>query len=147
MEIGSLEYIVIGLEDNCFASEILQALNAIQQNGLIRVVDLLFVDKDAGGSVEVREVSELGSEEQHTYAQLIEHLTGLLTAQDIAHLIGAIPAGSKAVVVLLEHVWTLRLTQAVHQAGGKFFMGGMVTPAALMQVKAELAVAKEEQHA
>jgi len=147
MEIGPLEYVVIGLEDDRFTSDILPELGAIQQNGLIRVVDLLFVSKGAEGAVTVQEVSELSEEEQQAYTALAEDLTGLLTAQDIERLAGEIPAGSEAVIVLLEHAWTLELTQAVRRAGGVLYTGGMIAPDALAQVSAELAAAKEEHHA
>jgi len=147
MEIGPLEYVVIGLEDDRFTSDILPELGAIQQNGLIRVVDLLFVSKGAEGAVTVQEVSELSEEEQQAYTALAEDLTGLLTAQDIEHLAGEIPAGSEAVIVLLEHAWTLELAQAVRRAGGVLYTGGMIAPDALAQVSAELAPAKEEHHA
>jgi hypothetical protein len=147
MEIGPLEYVVIGLEDDRFTSDILPELNVIQQNGLIRVVDLLFVSKNADGSVKVQEVSELSEDERQAYATLAEDLAGLLTTQDLESLAGEIPAGSEAVIVLLEHAWTLDLAEAVRRAGGVLFTGGMVTPDALAQVSAELAAAKEEHHA
>ena len=148
MEIGPLEYVVIGLQDGRFESSILPELNAIQQNGYIRIVDLLFVDKDAEGKVTIQEVSELREEERRVYADLAEDLAGLLTAQDIEHLAAGMPAGSLAVVVVFEHVWTLELALAVRRAGGTLFAGGMVTPEALAQVGGELAAAtKEEEHA
>ena len=147
MEIGPLEYVVIGLQDGRFESSILPELSAIQQNGYIRVVDLLFIGKDADGKVTTQEVSELREEDQQVYADLAEDLAGLLTAQDIECLAADMPVGSLAVVVVLEHVWTLELTRAVRQAGGTLFAGGMVTPGALAQVCAELAATKEEEHA
>jgi len=147
MEIGPLEYVVIGLQDDRFKSSILPELNTIQQNRLIRVVDLLFVSKDTDGTVSVQEVNELSEEEQPAYTALAENLAGLLTAQDIEHLAREIPVGSEAVIVLLEHTWTLGLAEAVRRAGGVLFTGGMVTPDALAQVSAELAAAKEEHHA
>lgn len=147
MEIAPLEYIVIGLQDGRFESDILPELNAIQQNGHIRIVDLLFIGKDAEGKVTIQEVSELREEEQQVYADLAEGLAGLLTTQDIEHLAKKMPLESLAVVVVLEHIWTLELAQAVQRAGGTLFAGGMVTPEALARVSAELATAKEEEHA
>lgn len=147
MEIGPLEYVVIGLQDDRFISDILPELNAIQQSGLIRVVDLLFVDKDADGKVTMQEVSELSEEEQQTYEDLVEDLTGLLTAQDIERLAEEMPAASEAVVMLLEHTWTRGLAEAVCKAGGVLFTGGMVAQEALKKVRSELATAQEENHA
>ncbi len=49
LDIGPLEYVVLGFENGQFTSVVLPELNAIQEPGLIRVVDLLFVSKDALG--------------------------------------------------------------------------------------------------
>jgi hypothetical protein len=147
MDIGPLEYVVIGLQDNHFTSEILPELNAIQEKGAIRVVDLLFVSKDADGTVTVREVSELSDEELQLYGGITEDLMGLFTAEDVEKLAGEIPLDTSAIIVLLEHTWAIGLTEAVRKAGGVLFTGGLVTPDALKQVSAELAAAKEEDHA
>jgi len=147
MDIGSLEYVVIGFEDDHFTDEILPELNAIQEKGLIRVVDLLFVMKDTDGTVTVREVSELGDEELAAYDGIAGDLMGLFTAEDVERLAEEIPPATSAVVVLLEHTWAVGLTEAVRRAGGMLFTGGLVTPDALAQVRAELAAVKEENHA
>jgi len=147
MDIGSLEYVVIGFEDDHFTDEILPELNAIQEKGLIRVVDLLFVMKDTDGTVTVREVSELGDEELAAYDGIAGDLMGLFTAEHVERLAEEIPPATSAVVVLLEHTWAVGLTEAVRRAGGMLFTGGLVTPDALAQVRAELAAVKEENHA
>ena len=149
MDIGPLEYVVIGYEDDHFTSEILPALNTIQESDLIRVVDLVFVSKAADGTVTVREVSEFGDEERQPYDGLMDDLAGWFTKEDVEHLAGAIPPGMSAVIVLLEHPWTLGLADAVRKAGGVLFTGGIVSPEALQQLSAELAAAeaKEEHYA
>ena len=149
MEIGPLEYVVLGFENGQFASIVLPELKAIGQSDLIRVVDLLFVSKATDGTVSLQEVSELGEEDLAAYEDLADDLAGLLTAQDLDGLAGEIPAGTWAVIVVFEHRWTLQLAEAVRQAGGVLVTGGMVAREALEQVSAELAAAKakEENHA
>ena len=143
IDIGPLEYVVIGLQDYHFTHEILPELTAIQENRLIRVIDLVFVSKTVDGTVTIQEINQLTEEEQQFYGGLLENLTGLLTRQDVEHLAGEIPPGMLAVVLLLEHTWTINLTEAVRRAGGILFTGGMVHPEALTKVSAEL-IAKEE---
>jgi Family of unknown function (DUF6325) len=145
MTIGPLEYVVIGLQDQQFTSEILPVLNAIREKGAIRVVDLLFLSKVADGSVTMREVNELSEEELQPFSGFAEDFLGLFTAQDVEKLAGEIPPNTSAVVVLLEHTWTIGLTEAVRKAGGVLFTGGLVAPETLEQVSAELA--KEENYA
>ena len=147
MNIGSLEYVVISLEDDQFAHEILPELNAIQEKGLIRVVDLLFVIKDTDNTVIIREVSELSDEELVAYEGIAGDLMGLFTAEDVERLALEIPPGTSAVIILLEHTWAIGLAEAVRRSGGTLLTGGLVTPEALTQVRAELAAAKEENNA
>ena len=147
MDIGSLEYVVISFEADQFTNEILPELNAIQEKGLIRVVDLLFVIKDTDNTVTLREVSEFSDEELVAYEGIAGDLMGLFTAEDIERLAEEIPPGTSAVIILLEHTWAIGLAEAVRRAGGMLFTGGLVTPEALTQVRAELAAAKEENNA
>ncbi len=63
MALGPLEYLVIGCPGNQFRSEIVPALNSIQEKGLIQVVDLLFVRKNADDTVTALEVSDLEDKE------------------------------------------------------------------------------------
>lgn len=144
MIIAPLEYVVIGFQDDAFTNEILPELNALQAKGNVRVVDLIFVMKDAEGAVALQEVSEL---EEEGYSGIKEDLLGLFTAQDIENLTRAIPAGTSAVIVLLEHTWALGLTRAIREAGGVLFTGGMVPQTALDQLEKELAAEKEESNA
>src|SRR5450755_927769 len=145
MTIGPLEYVVIGLDDRQFASEVIPVLNAIREKGAIRVVDLLFLSKVADGAVTKREISELGEEELQPFNGIAEDLLGLFTAQDVEKLAEEMPPNTAAVVVLLEHTWVIGLTEAVRKAGGVLFTGGLVAPDTLAQVSAELA--KEENYA
>jgi Family of unknown function (DUF6325) len=147
MTIGPLEYVVIGCERKQFTREILPTLNALHKNGAVRVLDLVFMSKDAAGNVATREVNELSAEEFAPYSGIASALLGMLTAEDVDHLAGSMSHDSSAVVVLLEHTWAIKLTNAVRRAGGVLFTGGLISPDAVAQVSAELAVAKEANHA
>lgn len=139
MDIGSLEYVVIGVPDDPFTQIILPELHALQGAGHLRVVDLLFIQKHADGTATTREVRDLSAEDLRRYAAIASELSGLLTAEDIDYLAGMIPAGTSAVIILFEHTWALGLTEAIRQAGGVCFAGGLVAPDLLKQVSAELA--------
>lgn len=108
MAIAPLEYLVIRVQARQFAREIVPMLTTIQKTDSLRVVDLLFVSKDATGAVTLQEVHELGDEDLSPFSDLVDDLQGLLTAEDIATLATDLPVGEEAVVVLLEHLWTRR---------------------------------------
>ena len=144
MTIGPLEFAVIGCKGHQFTREILPELNSIQEKGLIRVVDLFFVRKDANGTVTVLEVHDLNDEELAAFDPIKEDLMGLLTPEDIARLTEAIPPDTSAVIVLLEHAWIVRLTEGLNRAGAVLLAGGMVSQSAMEQLEAELKAAQQD---
>jgi len=144
MTIGPLEFVVIGCKGDRFTSEIVPELNSIQEKGLIRVVDLIFVRKDTDGTVKALEVHDLNDEELAAFDPIKEDLMRILTPQDIALLTEAIPPDTSAVIVLLEHAWIVRLTEGLNRADAVLLAGGMVPQAAMEQLEAELKAAQKQ---
>ena len=147
MELGPLEYVVIGVSEQQLKSALISELNAIQEAGKIRVVDLIFVSKSADGAVAIQEVSELIEEELAEFGDIAVNLMGLMTAEDITQLTGQIPPDTSAIVILIEHTWVIGLTEAVRKNGGMVFAAGMVSHDVLAHVSAELAAGKDGQNA
>jgi len=147
MDIGPLEYVVIGVSDQQLQDALFSELNTIQETGRIRVVDLIFVNKSAEGTVVMREVSELVEEELAAYGDIAVNLKGLLTAQDLEQLTRQVPPDTSAIVILFEHTWVIGLTEAVRKAGGVVFTGGMVSHDVLAHVSAELTAGKDGHNA
>ncbi len=125
-------------------SEIVPELSSIQEKGLIRVVDLIFVRKDTDGTVKALEVHDLNDEELAAFDPIKEDLMRLLTPQDISLLTEAIPPDTSAVIVLLEHAWIVRLTESINRADAVLLAGGMVPQAAMEQLEAELKAAQQQ---
>jgi hypothetical protein len=144
MDIGPLEYVVIGMKDQQLTPALVSELDAIQESGQVFVVDLIFVTKAADGAVTMREMNELIEQAPGKYGSLAGNLKGLLTAQDVEQLAGQVPPGTSAFVILFEHAWVIGLADAVRQAGGVVFSGGMVSHEVLAHVSLELAAAGKE---
>ncbi len=143
MTIGPLEFVVIGCKGNQFTNEIVPVLNSIQEKGLIRVVDLFFVRKDVNGTVTGLEVHDLNDEELAAFDPIKDDLMGILTPEDIMQLTETVPAGTSAVIVLLEHAWLVRLNEGLNRADAVLLAGGMVPQASMEQLEAELEAAQQ----
>ena len=144
MTIGPLEFVVIGCKGHQFTREIVPELNSIQEKGLIRVVDLFFVRKDAQGTVTVLEVNDLNDEELAAFDPIKDDLMGLITPEDIVLLTETIPPDTSAVIVLLEHAWLVNLNEGLNRAGAVLLAGGMVPQASMGQLEAELEAAQQQ---
>jgi hypothetical protein len=135
---------MVGCSGKQFVSEIAPALNSIQQKGLIQVVDVLFVRKNADDTVTVLEVSDLEEDELAAFGPMQESLMGLVTPQDILTLTSTLPVDTTAAIVLLEHLWLNTLEEAVERANGEIYLGGMIAHPVLQQIEQELVAAQAQ---
>ena len=144
MDIGPLEFVVIGLPEQQLPSALVAELDTIQESGQIYVVDLILVTKAADGAVSMKEMSELIEQAPGKYGSLAGNLMGLLTKADIEQVTAQVPPAASAFVILFEHAWVTGLAEAVRQAGGVVYSGGLVSHEVLAQVSQELAAAGKE---
>ena len=135
---GPLEYIVIQFSDNRFTGEILPSLLALEEQGCVWLVDLVFISKDEAGDVTLLEINDLDAETAAAYEPVIDEFYSLFTPEDIAAAAAGLPANSAAAVVLLEHGWALGLQQAVFAAGGQMVDSGYINTQTQAVVVAEV---------
>lgn len=138
MTTGPLEYLVIEFEGNHFTGEILPELRALRDKGLIRVVDLLFIQKDQNGIVTVRELSDLSEEEAKPYGPIAGDLAGLFADEDVETLGSDIPNNSSVAALLIEHTWAIHLKETILNASGRILSAGMVRAAEVETLGPEL---------
>lgn len=117
MEIGPVEYIVIGFPGNQFKGEIIPALQELVDNGIVRIIDLTVIQKDADGNVATLEVSEM-SENAAAFLGLDYEVQGLLNEEDLMIIADHLPDNTTAASLVWENVWAARFAQAVRNANG-----------------------------
>jgi hypothetical protein len=83
MSIGPVEYVILGFPGNKFTGQIVPELAKLIDSGLVRIIDLTFISKDAAGRVEVVESDAV--EELAAFAGLDAEVGGILTDEDVAH--------------------------------------------------------------
>ena len=79
---GPVEYLIVEFPGNQFKGEIVPALNELVSNGTIRILDLIFIRKDADGSVTWNELSALPVEEASLFNVLGSEFHDLMTEED-----------------------------------------------------------------
>lgn len=139
MTMGPVEYLVIGFEGNHFTGEILPELRSLRERGLIRIIDLLFVQKDQAGRATIRELSELSAEEARAYDTVTGDLVRMLTEEDVENVARGLPHNSSEAILLLEHVWATHLRDTIQRANGRLLDSGLIPAADVEAVSAQLA--------
>ena len=98
--LGPVQVMVIGFEGHDFTGEILPELRRLEEQDIVSLVDLLFVEKDDDGEVRTVELSGLSAEERAEFGAIAGALTGLGAAGaeglEAGALAGALAMGDGA---------------------------------------------------
>jgi hypothetical protein len=124
MTIGPLEYIIVGFPGNKFTGDIAPALAKLVDSNTIRILDLIFIAKDAAGDVVAFEFDEL--DELGVFGELEGEVGGLLTPDDVAHAAAGLEPNSSAALLIWEDVWASEFVAAVRDSGGILLEGGRI---------------------
>lgn len=127
--LGPIDYIVVGFVGNNFDGSVLEELTKAADSGAIRVVDLLFVIKDADGNVTMAEI-----EDQHEELKEVAKALGhdgdlpLLSEDDVEKLGAKMDNDTSAGVLVIEHLWAKGLKQALINADAILIDEGRIHP-------------------
>lgn len=119
MGIGPVEILEFVFPGNQFTGEIAPALGELVESGLIRVIDLVFVTKDAEGEIVGVELADVDEATSSAFGQHVGEPSGLLAEEDIADLGAELPPNSSAAILLCEHLWATRFRDAIVNSGGE----------------------------
>ena len=160
-----LQMVMLAFDGNRFEGRILAELKRLREEGIVRLVGLLFVRKDVNGAITSLQESDLepptalliGSamrDETALRARPARDLVGPrrfasvmggaeetslfgYTDADIRRIAAEIPKNTAVALALFEHMWALQLKEAIVDAGGFVAADGLVGPAALMALEEE----------
>lgn len=121
MAIGPVEYVLIGFPGNRFKGEIAPALADLVESGTIRIIDLVFVKKDADGTITTFEYDAL--DDTVSFSELPGEAGGLLGEDDIARAGDLLDPNSSAALIVWEDAWATPFAVAVRNAGGVIVAG------------------------
>lgn len=144
MVIGPVQLLVLGFEHPEFTGSIAEELHRLRDEGIVRVIDALVVNKDKDGEVSTVHVSDLTLDEAEEFGAYVGALIGLgaegeegaeagaeagagavaeagghaLETLDAWDVLEDIPEDTATAVVLLEHTWAIPLRERIVAQGG-----------------------------
>jgi hypothetical protein len=124
-EMGPVDYLVVEFPagHSSFTGEMSEELVRLADEGTIRILDLLVLQKAADGSVEGFEVDDF---EMDQLRALETEIAEILAAEDVEHLAAAMEPGSVAGVVVWENRWAAPFASAARRAGGQLVATGRI---------------------
>jgi hypothetical protein len=115
MAVGPVDVYIIGFPGNKFSGRIAPAILELVENRTIRVIDLLFLSKDADGVVTRLEAADI-DEDGAAYLSIDVTQPGALGPEDAEEVSDDLPANSSALLIAFENLWTAKVVDALRDA-------------------------------
>ena len=131
MSIGPVQLLVVAFDRPDFDGGVLAELERLRESDVVRVIDLLVVDKGADGVVRRLDSGASGADGATVGALIgLDGADGGAWDADDEHwsLDEAIPDDSAAAIALVEHRWAIGTRDAIRAAGGTAVADAWVHP-------------------
>jgi hypothetical protein len=122
---GPVDYLVVEWSGRQPNGEAAPLLVDLVDRGLIRVLDLAFIEKAEDGSVAAVEISHL-AEKDETFKVFEGASSGLLSGDDISAAGEALESGTSAALLLYENRWAAPFAAALRRSGAELVASGRI---------------------
>ncbi|AJF69163.1 hypothetical protein SVTN_37640 [Streptomyces vietnamensis] len=129
---GPVDYLVIEFPGNRMTGKGLPLLLDLVDRGIIRILDLTFVRKDADGSVVGLELGDFDADGELDLAVFEGSSSGLLGQDDLDEAGAALEPGNSAGIIIYENLWAAPLARELRRGGAQLVAGGRIPVQALL---------------
>ncbi|WP_329417232.1 DUF6325 family protein [Streptomyces sp. NBC_00704] len=129
---GPVDYVVVEFPGNRMTGEGFPLLVDLVDRGIIRILDLTFVRKDADGSVTALEIADLNGDGRLDLAVFEGARSGLLGRDDLEAAAAAVEPGNSAALLVYENLWAAPFAAALRRGGAQLVASGRLPVQALL---------------
>jgi len=130
--LGPISYLIVEFPGNKMTGEGLPILVDLVDQGVIRILDLMFVRRDSDGSMRAVELADIDADGQFDLAVFAGASSGMLDDSDLADAANVIEPGSSAGILIFENRWATSFTQALRRGGAELVAAGYIPQDALL---------------
>lgn len=143
MTYGPIDFLALEFRGNQFKGEIMPALLELVNNGIVRVIDVVVVQKDANGNVTSRELQQTEPAVVSLFDPLKAKITGMIQLEDIKMIGEKLDNNTTAAVMLFENLWAIKFKEAVLNANGRVVMQERIPHEVVIETLEKFAIAEE----
>jgi hypothetical protein len=97
---------------------------SLVDRGIVRLVDIAFIAKDASGDVTALDLDSIDA--SGPLGQFAGASSGLISHEDVADAATALQPGSSAAVIVWENRWVVPLANKLRESGGELVARGRI---------------------
>jgi uncharacterized membrane protein len=125
---GPIDYIIVGFEGNNFDGSILKALAEAIDSGVIGLVDLALVTKDADGNTSLINIADLGDSYAVDFVETYKSSDKQISEDDVDEMADLLENNTSAGLLVIEQLWAKPLKEAIINANGVLVAKGRIHP-------------------
>jgi hypothetical protein len=127
LELGPVDYLVIEFPGNQMTGEGLPILIDLVQRGIIRILDLAFITRNADGSIDAVDARDIDSAGIGSLAVFHrDGKSGLLDQGDLDEIGAVLDLNSSAGILVFENTWAAPFAGAMRRSGGQLVASGRI---------------------
>ena len=124
-EMGPVDYAVFAWPGNTpVGAGVVPLILDLVEKGIIRVLDISFVAKEADGSTVAMDLQQLGPD--NPFHAFEGASTGMLDAEDLEDAAAELEPSTAAAVLVWENRWAAPVAVAIRRSGGLLIDGGRI---------------------
>jgi Family of unknown function (DUF6325) len=129
---GPIDYLVVEFPGSRMTGEGLPLLVDLVDAGIIRILDLVFVERKLDGSVSALEIADFNNDGELDLAVFEGASSGLLGQDDLEEAASAVEPGSSAGILVYENVWAAPFAKALRRGGAQLVASGRIPVQAIL---------------
>jgi len=124
-EMGPIDYVLVEWPGRRPHGELAPHLVDLVDRGLIRIIDLAFIEKDEDGNVAALEIADVGGEVAEL-AIFEGASSGLIGGEEVEQAGGVLEPGTAAALLVYENTWAAPFAAAVRRSAGELVASGRI---------------------
>jgi hypothetical protein len=119
MTYGPIDFLALDFKTEQLKGEIIPELLELVKNKVVRVIDLVLIQKYEDGHHQALEMQQLSPDLLALFDPLDVQISGMIQLEDIANVAQAMEKGTNAALLLFENLWAIKFKEAVVRANGR----------------------------
>ena len=128
-EMGPIDYIVLEWPGRQPNGEVAPLIVELADRGVIRILDVAFMVKDADGNAAGVSLEDFGVDDFNHFEGAS---SGLLGDDDLQEAAAALEPGTSAAVLVWENRWAAPVATALRRSGGQLVASGRIPVQAIL---------------
>jgi len=132
-EMGPIDYVILEWpEGQMLTGDVMPRIVDLVDRGIVRILDIQFIAKDADGSVVALDFAQL-ADSAPGLSDFEGASSGLLSADDLTEAAAALEPGTAAAVLVWENSWAAPVAAALRRSGGELVASGRIPVQAILE--------------